>query len=76
MPRFPSGVVSLFELASEFQGEQHSRMFSNSDFLFAAVLNAVPIILFLVIAWRAMRAHERLADAASDWMDRQRRRND
>ena len=30
------------------------------------------VVLWLWIAYRAMRAHERLADAAEDWLDRQR----
>lgn len=76
MPRFPSGVVSVFELASEFQGEQHFAMSSYSGFsafaFVATIFGVIHAILFIVIAWRAMRAHERIADAAAEWIGRNR----
>lgn len=32
------------------------------------LFSVVTTVLWLVIAWRAMRAHERIADAASEWI--------
>jgi hypothetical protein len=38
-------------------------------FAFVAVIfGIVTTIIWLVIGWRAMRAHERIADTASEWM--------
>ena len=40
---------------------------------FISILIAVVTAVFwLVIGWRAMRAHERIADAATEWIEKQR----
>ena len=33
---------------------------------FAAVLGLLTTVFWMIVAWRAMRAHERLADAAEN----------
>ena len=43
-------------------------------FAAAAVISTIIVtVLWLVIAWRAMRAHERIAEAASQWVRQQPR---
>jgi hypothetical protein len=38
----------------------------------SAIAAIVVTIIWIVIGWRAMRAHERIADTASEWMAQQR----
>lgn len=37
-----------------------------------ALFGIVTTILWIIIGWRAMRAHERIADAATEWSLQQR----
>jgi len=40
--------------------------------LVVAIFGIVTTIIWIVIGWRAMRAHERIADTASEWMIQKR----
>lgn len=38
----------------------------------AVIFGIVTTVIWLVIGWRAMRAHERIADTAAEWMIQKR----